>query len=511
MSTTLNSGTDRSMRPEMPRNRQFLSSLFALAVGLVAACGGEDSDSAADPDGGNDAADPDDDDAFRVTGRVASSANALRAAPEGETPRVVTHVMAVTPSSQDLRRILAEVGSDGSFSLDLDPSQPWVLVFVDSSRHGKDMIVGVFQADTLDTITPAAGGDASLGDVTIADSTASAGISYDALLEALGLDEATAALIGEVDDLCLRYVNPDIDDDGVIDTLQEHHDLRLDFHTHFDLGEPADRTTVDDLVGDFLDFETAEINYRGTGVYTAFPSSFYSGDLTTSAWASFDQTFYYQSHNPAIPSGMTAAGDQVPRAALVIDDFGGGEYQTFGPYGQAEAGRDLPQGEYRFGFGAANGPTTLTFTHVQTRTNAELAAAENFIMPFLKIVPTDDACTSACRIARIDYQWMKRSDSGWIDATAAELAVVVSGRGGFLSIVLYEDDGEKKVEVAIPTANPIGTVPWAEASVALRGGATGADLDAATTADLCHVGLSYDDKLGMRMFAGIGNAQGTCE
>jgi hypothetical protein len=39
---------------------------------------------------------------------------------------------------------------------------------------------------------------------------------------------------------------------------------------------------------------------------------------------------------------------------------------------------------------------------------------------------------------------------------------------------------------------------------------TEAELLATTTDELCHFGLSYDDKLGMRMFGSVGNAPGTC-
>jgi hypothetical protein len=39
---------------------------------------------------------------------------------------------------------------------------------------------------------------------------------------------------------------------------------------------------------------------------------------------------------------------------------------------------------------------------------------------------------------------------------------------------------------------------------------TAAELAAMTSDQVCHLGLSYDDKLGMRMFGGIANAPGTC-
>jgi hypothetical protein len=65
-----------------------------------------------------------------VSSARATSAPALASEPEPE-PKTVTHVLAGTPSSQSNRRALSEVGEDGSFSLDLNPSQLWVIVFVD--------------------------------------------------------------------------------------------------------------------------------------------------------------------------------------------------------------------------------------------------------------------------------------------------------------------------------------------------------------------------------------------
>src|SRR5262245_43913727 len=59
-------------------------------------------------------------------------------------PKHVTHVMAVDPSSQNPRPVTAPVSGGGTFSLPLEPGRPWVLVFVDSSRAGADMIAGIF-------------------------------------------------------------------------------------------------------------------------------------------------------------------------------------------------------------------------------------------------------------------------------------------------------------------------------------------------------------------------------
>ena len=83
--------------------------------------------------------------------------------------------------------------------------------------------------------------------------TASLGISYDDLLSGLGLSAAAAEYLGSVDDLSLRYANPDIDGDGKID-LEQDRRYGLDFHvrSNLRLGSSAGRNlTVADLTDQF--------------------------------------------------------------------------------------------------------------------------------------------------------------------------------------------------------------------------------------------------------------------
>ncbi|HSO35326.1 MAG TPA: hypothetical protein VLT33_22510, partial [Labilithrix sp.] len=157
----------------------------------------------------------------------------------------------------------------------------------------------------------------------------------------------------------------------------------------------------------------------------------------------------------------------------------------------------------RFGVGA----TTLTFTNVRTASDAQLAAAESFIMPYVRLVKTDPACSGACAIRTVDYEWRKRTAGGWIPATAGEVALVAGEQGGFLSVRLGNDPN-KNIGFTIPATSVTGTVAWGMAMA--PDAATKAAAVNATTADLCHIGLSYDDKLGMRYFGSIDDAVGTC-
>src|SRR4051812_11598226 len=86
--------------------------------------------------------------------------------------RQITHVMAVDPESASPNRVLAPVGKDGHFSLDVNFGHPYVLVFVDATKVGTEMVVAVFRARTLDTLAPLSQGDIDLGKVSAKDGTA---------------------------------------------------------------------------------------------------------------------------------------------------------------------------------------------------------------------------------------------------------------------------------------------------------------------------------------------------
>lgn len=440
---------------------------------------------------------------FVVSGKVSLTGSATMKTLDGvgETEseaKRVTHVVAVTPSSQNTARVVSEVKPTGEFSLDLDPARLWVLVFVDSTKVGSDMIVGVFRTGGLDTLAPLKKGAADLGEVVAKDGVAQAGIAYDALLGALGIEPLAADFLATVDDMCLRVVNPDVDGNGKIDALEKGKDYRLDFHVQFAM-HTDHPVSVTDLVGDFLP-DTVTIGYGGTGIYTSFPSSsFASGWQTSALSATFDQELHYAPLGGGVSTRVLAAGDAIPTGDLNVSGYG--EYGSVGF--MAVPGFDMPNGAYRFGFG----PSTLTFTNVRTRSDASLAAAESFIMPFIALQKSVAECTDHCALRGFDYVWRKRTDTGWVPATAAEVALVAGERGGFLSIRL-ENDTAKNIGFEIPATAVSGTIAWSAANSpddAVRAAATNATIE-----DICHVGLSYDDKLGMRYFGNIQNAPHTC-
>lgn len=474
-----------------------------LGVGLLlcaalSGCSGQDPGGDDDGGGGGGGGG----DGFEVSGTV-RTASARRIAADAEGDKHVDLVVAVTPSSQELRRVVAEVGDDGSFALDLEPSRPWILVFVDSSRVGADMIAGILGAGTLDTLAPTSSGALALGDVAVDGSSATPGLSYQEIVEGLGLTDETAAWLGEIDDVCLRYVNPDLDADGVVDAFQPEVRFLLDFHVQRELRQAGEVVTMADVVGQFLALDTTA-TYRGTGIYVSYPQAFLAAEVEPTL--SFSQALYYDGF---VEGGQPGDAAMLPAdTALTGDALIRFDYADMSSVGvAAAAGHDLPQGEVRAGLG----DTTVTFTAVRTSTDAELAAGDGLVMPFLRVAPVEAGCGEACAIASIDYEWRRRGEGGWSVVPADQLALLVPEAGGFLSVVVGRASASEVVTVKIPSANPTGSLPWAPDSVELSGGLDPAGFANITTDDLCHVGLSYDDRLGQRHFASMFDAPGTCQ
>jgi hypothetical protein len=443
---------------------------------------------------------------FTISGKLDTSSGAIKPQdqPLGGThtgTSTITHVVAVTPSSQNTQRIVTNVDPTGSFSIDLDPSRLWVLVFVDATKKGSDMIAGVFKAEGLHTVAPMQKGHADLGKVTLQGGEAHASMPYADLLAALGLDPSSALFLSSIDDMCLRVVNPDVDANGTIDVLEDK-DFRLDFHVQFALRSSGQAVTTDDLVGKFLPDDVA-IDYGGTGIYVSLKRSLVSAEWKSGIWASFDEPLVYSPVSTSGPPGAPKTcdvGASVPAPDMIT--MGYGDYASFGVY--AQRGFDMPQGDYRFGVDA----NTLTFTDVKTRTDAELQGADNFIMPFVKLVKKDATCTSECNLSGIDYVWRKRTATGWVPATDAEVALVAGDQGGYVSVLL-DNQPTKNVGWTVPKTPATGSVAWESANS--PDPSVLAALATATTRDICHFGLSYDDKLGMRYFGSIQDVAGNCK
>jgi hypothetical protein len=409
--------------------------------------------------------------------------------------RTITHVMAVNPETASAQRTIGKVGSDGSFEVSVETGKPYVLVFIDSAAVGAEMVVAMFRANTLDTLSPQLAGHLDLGAMEVDPNaqTASLGISYDELLAGLGLSAAAAEYLGSVDDLSLRYANPDIDGDGVID-LEQDHRYALDFHVRANMrlgSSSGHQVTVDDVTDQFLADSGAAVAtpvFNLTSAYALYPASLDSTQYVVQSGVS-----------PTLQHGAAftvshADGSPAP-AATSFSGLGFGDTAGWGPDYNYESspGLELPgsggsPATMTYTLGAIG--KTLTFTNVVTRTRASLTDSGTLAI-FIRLVTTDDHYSS------IDYKWMKRaSASSWVPATAEEIALTISGDGGHVSFHRVPS-WHNEFGAVIP-AQPSGSIAWSwEAS--------GPD-------DICGLAVSYDDKLGLRHFLGGAdpNAGVTC-
>jgi hypothetical protein len=415
-----------------------------------------------------------------ISGQLVGSQQAALSVASAAAPvaRRITHVMAVDPESASPNRVLSRVSTDGHFSLDVNFGHPYVLVFVDGTAVGTDMVVAVFRARTLDTLAALSEGDIALGEVTTKDGVATASVPYDDLLAQMGLSAASAEFLGAIDDLSLRYANPDIDGDGVIDLEQEGHQFQLDFHLRAQMlaGPGGEQLRVSDMTDQFLPQageRVATPDFNLASIYAIYPAA-YDGARYVTDRAALMNGAAFQAMDP---DGNMIGGNSSFSPLQFGDRAGWGpDYDWHRSPGTELPGSGGRPVSLRFTLGASG--HTLTFPNVITRTRGSLAALGTPV-PFVRLV------TSAGRITALDFQWMKRgSDGSWLPCTAEELSIVVGDQGGFLG--LSHGSKDNRAEIRIPR-EPAGTV------------AVSGDID---PREICAMGLSYDDKLGLRLFVG---------
>jgi hypothetical protein len=428
---------------------------------------------------------------FTIRARLASAPGDKRQkGPDGGIEHRVTHVMAVNPAAANPIRYVSALADDGTFSLGVDLNTPWVIVLVDGNQTGSDMIAGIFRGRDfdLDSLAATRTGMVDLGDVNVDSAgVASAAVSTMNLLTALGLSEAAATLLGAMDDISLRYVNPDVDANGKIDALEDHR-FGLDFHLRYSMIADGRQVTLADLLNRYADPSTTAATY-GLGSAIA---TWAQGFFPPASAADFRIRFPTASGSLwAAPMGGTFLADQwIEEDAYFYTSAGSNSLGV-----SFDSTQPFPTGSYIY---EVKG-TALTFTNVRTHTLEELNRGAELIIPFLKVNAPDATCVGwSCKVSGLDYRWMKRASSGWTPATAEEIALVVPQRGGFLGFA-PGSDMTKRLEFTIPGLPVEGTLSFAAPSN-IQGGVTPDEIANLTVGDLCHVGVSYDDTLGMRIF-----------
>lgn len=435
---------------------------------------------------------------FTVSGQLSSvsvSSLDLEGVLKDSATGTVTDVVAVSPEPGNANCKIASVDSSGSFQLPLTSGRPWMMSFMDRNRLGS-MFLGMFRFSgfsNFGTLWPnRLGGSLDLGRVSVsgADGTVSSSVSDSSILSSLNLDSETSDAMRSLGNMAERYRNPDMDGNGKPDCSESGKKFMLDFHVRFAMKQNGVRATVSDIIDNFLSETSTVPAYTGTGIYAAYPSTYSSATSGSVTFADSDVT--------TSEGGLIKAG--TPTSAVTANNFS--NYYGFGP--NATADSELPSGKIIFSFG----DKALTFTGVQTPTLAQITAPTGRIFPFVKISKSDPACTSNCTIGSLSYKWMKKTANGWTPASLTELGLVISDNGGYVSLRL-KNDGNKVIGFTLPLSSPSGTIAW-DSSKANLSGVTAAELGSMTTAQICHFGLSCDDRLGMRYFEGIDDASGTC-
>lgn len=142
---------------------------------------------------------------------------------------------------------------------------------------------------------------------------------------------------------------------------------------------------------------------------------------------------------------------------------------------------------------------------------SELTAPTGRIFPFIRFDRTSSSCTSGCTLSGLSYEWRKKTSTGWTSASVSELATLVEANQATAGFnVGLDTNSSQTVYFTIPATAASGTITWAAANASLSG-VSEAEFLVLTTEQICHLGLSFDDTLGMRYFAGYLNAPGTCE
>jgi hypothetical protein len=443
-------------------NQKFLlPCLLALSISaliLTAGCGGKSDSNGTDSN------------SFKVHGNLSQ----VSGFSSFSDPKMITDVIAVSPSSHEQR--LGTI-SGTSFSIDIQPGEPWIIVFVDRSRVGLDMIVGKFKSGVLDTIRPSdSGSDANLGTVEFSEETVTSSasavpsISFDTLLAAIGMDSASAAFFGSMDDICLRYVNPDINNNGVLDVVEGLDDIFLDFHNRFQPRVNQSPVSISNLKNSFLPDSTV-FQYTSTGVVF---------EISRDAF-SVPSSYEFKFSNPVNLGNSTILARDTFHQQSYTDNAFYGRYQMF-----IET-IVPPSGQYDVRVGG----TTFTFSDVIV---PDLSARDGFILPFIRFNVNEDETVSG-----ISWKWMKKSGDTWVLATSSEVELAVAEDTGFVSTYIDGTHQNTNVKVGFRIGRDVtGTTSLSNAvleNISLSAAS------ALTFNRYGHLGVSYDDTLGMRYFA----------
>ncbi|HAR64475.1 MAG: hypothetical protein DKM50_13655 [Candidatus Margulisiibacteriota bacterium] len=321
---------------------------------------------------------------------------------------------------------------DGSFEISLTKGDPWILAFIDTNETGAAMIKGIFKAESLDCIAPKAAvidGKASIGTLNI-DVSGNAEISsenYDTFIGNLGMLDAEATMLGQMDDLMLRYINPDMNNNGVLDMDEGTH-VNITFWSEFNYGNNL--LTANVRAGQPIPTNQTP-TFRGVHpqlrVFDDSSKSHLSG--LPPKWS---LTWTEQ--------GSFVAADMYEATDLSATFVSGNPGHWVSYDGEAVSAKiefpshvtKVPEGTYTYRLynGLVRAPA-LTFEFTNVKTPADASYPTNFVFPF----PVFNVDSSG-NITSIDYTWKKYNGTGFVNATSGELEMILGKKSA--SIKWYE-------------------------------------------------------------------------
>jgi hypothetical protein len=264
-------------------------------------------------------------------------------------------------------------------------------------------VEGVYSADTTNDLDilpmPASETEVDLGTISVDENDVATGTAaIEDVFNALGLGDSLAFVLGLIDDAFQRYSTVDVDGNDVIDFDEgKEYDLYVDFE--FDSG-----STFEAIQSDYNDLDDASL---GGYMYYFMVSP-------------DDAAVDFETATIAPPAAVTTDNPEGDLQCYNVTDESG-RVLNFYCGGGVSAPVTPPAGTYTITADLAGGEQAYTFENVASQTIAD--DLEGIFLPSVKLTMSGDS------ISLVEWQWYKRTTSGWEEATDSEIESVMESVG----------------------------------------------------------------------------------
>ncbi|KAF0133688.1 MAG: hypothetical protein FD145_1147 [Candidatus Saganbacteria bacterium] len=323
---------------------------------------------------------------YTVTGKI----NNLSIGSAIKVAATVTHIVAIDSNNQ---KTLANLSSDGTFSLSIDKGYPIILGFYNKTGTAITLLGHLKQSDvdwdSLPIINPS-GSATDLGTIEVdtTEKKATPAIDLTSLLSKMNFtDQTTAAYYGQMDDAMTVLTNLDVDGNGVFDFQESKSYL---FWADFQF---ATSNEVSNMINQFAEnFRPSVESYSYQFIFTESGSSIAGTRATMQA--------------PGGLAGQTFSGTAASNRTEWVYSFAPATKSPITP----------PSGTCTV---EVTGVGTYRFSNFQAGQISYVGASENIVFPVIKLT-TDEAGY----VTRIDYKWKIIKNGTARDANTDELNTV---------------------------------------------------------------------------------------